>query len=177
MIRTLCIVLTTSFSIYGQKVDEQRIRLEYALEFTKRQHLAYDDIERRLWKQPYSLGDEFECPNPFRIYKIDCPGDTFSLDTDMSIDVPIKTKIRLTGKEVIGKYTLYEIRVELTDRVVRTYILSNKLDDVFFPENHNDRESLYNDFKKRDNEIKQKLMEKFNVTEESLHKILKGWDI
>jgi hypothetical protein len=130
----------------------------------------------RLLKHPVFFGDVFESPKEFTIYKVDCPPDTISMDSDMYLKVPVGTKIRLHGEETIGPYKLYELRVGLPEHgVIRTYLHSYELDDLFWPENEHTKASLYMDFEKHKREILQRLMAKYKISAEEIQSTL--WDI
>ena len=173
--RTLLFMLF-SVTVLGQKVDREKVRNEYALEFAKFEHRAHQQIGRRLWKHPVFFGDEFNCPREFRIYKVDCPPDTILLDSDMYLKVPVGTKIRLSGEETIGHYKMYELRVDLPEYgVVRTYLHTYELDDLFFPENEHTKASFYMNFEKRKREILKMLMAKYKISAEEIASTL--WDM
>src|SRR5688572_12022498 len=128
--RTLLFMLLSA-TVLGQKVDREKVRSEYALEFARIEHRAHQEITWRLWKHPVFFGDVFESPKEFTIYKVDCPPDTILLDSDMYLKVPVGTKIRLNGEQIIGQYKIYELRVDLPEHgVVRTYLHSDELDDL-----------------------------------------------
>lgn len=171
--RTLFLMLL-SMTVSAQNVDREKIRNEYALAFIKNENRAYEEIGRSLWKHPVFIGDTFESPREFRIYKVDCPPDTISLDSDMYLDVPVGTKIRLNGEETLGPYKLYELRVNLSDRVIRTYLHAYELDDLFWPENEHTKSSMYMNFEKRNREILEKLMVKYKISAEEIASTL--WD-
>jgi hypothetical protein len=158
-------LMLLSTNIWAQKVDREKIRYEYALEFVKDELRAYDKITERLTHHPVFFGDVFESPREFTIYKVDCPPETFSLDSDMYLTVPVGTKIRLNGEELIGRYRMYELRIELGEHgVIRTYLHAYELDDLFWPANERDKASFYMTFEKRKREIVQKLMVKYKVS-------------
>jgi hypothetical protein len=158
-------LMLLSTNIWAQKFDREKIRYEYALEFVKDELRAYDKIMERLTHHPVFFGDVFESPREFTIYKVDCPPETFSLDSDMYLTVPVGTKIRLNGEELIGRYRMYELRIELGEHgVIRTYLHAYELDDLFWPANERDKASFYMTFEKRKREIVQKLMVKYKVS-------------
>ena len=161
----ILLLMLLSTKVWAQKVDREKIRNEYALEFVKSELKAHDEITRRLTQHPVFFGDVFESPREFTIYKVDCPPDTFSLDSDMYLTVPVGTKIRLNGEELIGRYRLYELRIDLGEHgVIRTYLHSYELDDLFWPANEHDKASFYITFEKRKREIVQELMVKYKIS-------------
>ena len=166
MIRMYILLLMfLSTNVSAQKVDREKIRNEYALEFVKSELRAHEEIARRLTQHPVFFGDVFESPREFTIYKVDCPPDTFSLDSEMYLKVPVGTKIRLNGEELIGRYKLYELRIDLGEHdVIRTYLHSHELDDLFWPANERDKASFYMTFEKRKREIVQGLMVKYKIS-------------
>lgn len=170
MMRMPMLLLTLlSANVWAQKVDREKIRNEYAIEFVKSELRAYDEITRRLTHHPVFLGDVFESPREFTIYRVDCPPDTFSLDSDMYLTVPVGTKIRLNGEELIGRFRLYELRIDLSEHgVIRTYLHAYELDDLFWPVNERDKASFYMTFEKRKREIVQELMVKYRISAKEL---------
>lgn len=165
----IILLLLWSTNVWAQKGDREKIRNEYALEFVKSELRAYDEITERLDPHPIFFGDVFEAPREFTIYKVDCPPDTISLDSDMYLTVPVGTKIRLSGEESIGRYRLYELRIDLGEHgVVRTYLHAYELDDLFWPTNERDKASFYMTFEKRKREIIQKLIVKYKISEKEI---------
>ena len=138
--------------------------------------MAYDEISRRLEQHPVVFGDVFESPREFAIYKVDCPPDTFSLDSDMYLTVPVGTKIRLSGEELIDRYRFYELRIDMPESgVIRPYLNAYELDDLFWSTNERDKASFYMTFEKRKREVLQKLMVKYKVQAEEIASTLWDW--
>jgi hypothetical protein len=95
--------------------------------------------------------------------------------TTILVDVPKGTKIRLTGEGWTESTKWYELRVELEERrVIRTYLLAEELDDLFFPENQTTRASMYNDFRKADAGIRMTLCKRYKITQQQLESLIGG---